>query len=605
MSSTQFSFDLDDARFVLFEQLDIVRHLAGIDKFADFDRDVCAATLEEGLRVAQEHLAPVNANGDRQGCKVDADGNVTTPAGFREAWQALAAGGWVAPHGDPELGGGGVPGPIHMALVEIFSGANQALSMYPGLTAGAGRVIQHFAPQHLRQKVAAKLLSGQWGGTMCLTEAGAGSSVGDNRARALPTDVEGVYTLEGEKIFISGGDQDFTENIVHLVLAKTPNAPEGTKGLSLFMVPKFWFDDDLSLGERNGAHVLRIEHKMGINGSSTCVLGLGSRSPCRGWLIGTEFSGIEIMFHMMNEARMGVALQGLATGSSAYQYALHYANERIQGSALKDLKAPNAPRIAIVGHPDVRRMLMTQKCWVETLRSLLYRLGLRLQLAESSNDEAAKKKHRAYVELMVPVAKAAATDRGFEVAVSAVQVFGGYGYTQDFPVEQVVRDGKIQSIYEGTNGIQALDLLGRKMRQDNGALFIGWMQEAQGILATAKKNGFEKQSESISKAIATLGQSAMHIAGIGRARDIDGAMVHAVPFLEAFATVALAVEAADQASVAKVAIDASGETNRLRGKLLNLDYFVGALLPHAIATAKSITSGDRSCLDPALFSLEH
>nr|WP_255215977.1 acyl-CoA dehydrogenase [Pseudenhygromyxa sp. WMMC2535] len=437
---------------------------------------------------------------------------------------------------------------------------------------------------------------------MCLTEPGAGSSVGDNRTKAKPADEEGVWLLEGEKIFITGGDSDMVGNICHLVLARTPGSPEGTKGLSLFMVPKYWFDTEtLELGERNGAHVLKLEHKMGINGSATCVLGIGARGPCRGWMVGEERDGIRVMFEMMIEARLGVAVQGLAAGSASFQYARHYVHERVQGTSLKNMRDANAKSVPIVQHPDVRRMLMTQKVLIETMRAMCYRLALNFDLSETHPDEDVRARADRRADLILPICKSICTDFGFDVAVTGVQIFGGYGYTQEFPVEQLVRDAKIQSIYEGTNGIQALDLVGRKLRMKGGQLFMEWMQDMKAAVEQAQSEGFGEQATALGKAVDAVGAAAMHMAGLGQ-KDIDEAMLHATPFLNAMGYVVLGYEALDQAMVAKRKIAEVGERPLLRGKLLNLDFFVANYLPRVVGLSKSIRSGDRSCLDEALFA---
>lgn len=600
MSSTKFTADIEDIHFVLFDQLDLAGALKEIPKYADFDRDTCETLVGGAYDLAREVLAPINGPGDRIGCSVDGDGNVTTPPGFKEAWDAMAEGGWMAVSAPAEVGGTGAPAAIALATTELFSGAAMAFQMYPGLTGAAARVIHPFGPAGRNKEVAAKMFAGEWAGTMCLTEADAGSSVGDNRCRAWPVG-DGVFELEGEKIFISSGDHDLATNICHLVLAKLPDAEAGTKGLSLFLVPKFWFELDLELKERNGAYVVSIEEKMGIHGSATCVLALGKRGPCRGWMIGNPGEGMELMFHMMNEARIGVALQGLSTAAAAYQYSRSYAHERVQGTSIKDFKDANAPRVPIVSHPDVRRMLMFQKVHVETMRSLIYRMGHRLDMAESSGDRVAGEKLRGQIDLMVPILKAYCTDIGFDVAVTAVQIFGGYGYIGEYPVEQLVRDGKIMSIYEGTNGIQAMDLLGRKMRIGSGALFMEWMQDVQKLLAKASKEGFESEADAIGKAVNALAASAMHLGGLGMQRRLDAAMVQAVPFLRTFGTIALAVEAVVQARVAQRLIAERGETELLVGKLLNLRFYVRNILPSAVATAKAIQTADETCLDPRLF----
>ncbi|PRQ00420.1 acyl-CoA dehydrogenase [Enhygromyxa salina] len=603
MSSTAFTFDTEDVFFTYFDQLRIHEQLVECERYADFDQDTYQTTVEEAYKFARDVFAPLNAIGDQTGCTLDAEGNVTLPEGYKEAWDQMREGGWTAPRADPDYGGSGMPYVIGAFLSEVMSGANMSLQMYVGLSSAAARVIKNHGPEGLARPVAEKIFAGEWGGTMCLTEADAGSSVGDNRTKAVPSpDQSDVWLLEGEKIFITGGDSNLVENICHLVLARTPGSPEGTKGLSLFMVPKFWFDTEtLELQDRNGAHVLKLEHKMGIKSSATCVLGIGSRGPCRGWMVGKEREGIRLMFDMMNEARIGVGVQGLAAGSAAFQYARAYVHERVQGTSLKHLRDPNAKRVPIVNHPDVRRMLMNQKVLVETMRSMAYRLALSADIAESHPDEDRRAKLHRRVELLVPVVKSMCTDLGFDIAVTAVQIFGGYGFTQEFPVEQLVRDAKIQSIYEGTNGIQALDLLGRKMRMEGGRLFMEWMQDAKAEIEAAQVEGFDAQATALGKAIDAVAAAAMHIAGVGQ-QDIDEAMLQAVPFLQALGYTVLGQEALDQARVAKRKIAARGETNFLKGKLLNLDYFTATFLPQVTATSKAIRNGDTSCLDPSLFT---
>jgi alkylation response protein AidB-like acyl-CoA dehydrogenase len=600
MGALEFSVDLDDVSFILFEQLDIDAQLSKIDRYSEFDRDTYDATLEEAARLAREVLAPINAVGDREGCTLDDDGNVTTPTGFKEAWTTMAEGGWFGVNANPEVGGVGMPGVVNVAVVEMFAAAAMAFWMYPGLTGAAARCIDAFFEPDRKQAIAEKLFTGQWSGTMCLTEAGAGSDVGANRCRATPQD-DGTYLLEGEKIFISGGDSDLAENVIHLVLARTPSAPAGTKGLSLFVVPKFWFDENLELGERNGAHVVGLEHKMGINGSATCTLALGAKKECRAWLLGEEMRGIEYMFTMMNEARIGVGVQGVSVAGAAYQYALAYARERTQGADIKNFKNADAPRVPITAHADVRRNLMTMKVLTETMRSMLYRLAHRHDVMETTDDEALKKKYEGRIDLLVPVLKAHCTDRGFDVAVTAVQVLGGYGYIGEYPVEQLVRDGKIMSIYEGTNGIQAMDLLGRKMRQKGGQLFMDWMQDGLALCQKGKEAGFEKEATQLEKAVNQIGATAMHLGQVGMGGNLEGTMLQATPFLEMFGTVHLGLEALDQACVAKRVIERDGETKYLKGKLLNLPFYTANLLPKAVALGKSIQAGDESCLTEGLF----
>jgi alkylation response protein AidB-like acyl-CoA dehydrogenase len=601
--STPFKVDIDDLEFVFFDQLRAHERLGQLAAYADLDRDTYAATFREIKRMAEEVLHPVDRQGDRQGCSLDDQGNVTTPDGYKEVWQRLAEGGWIAASAPAEEGGVGMPRAVAIVCNDVFTGACCAFMMYPGLTAAAGRMVAAFAPDAFRELVTQKLFTGQWSGTMCLTEAGAGSSVGDNRCKATPSaSEEGVFLLEGEKIFISGGDNDLVENIIHLVLARTPDSPEGTKGLSLFLVPKFEFDAEGKLGARNGAKVVGLEHKMGINGSATCVLALGAEQPCKGWLVGKERQGIELMFNMMNEARVGVAGQGVATCNAAYQYAVQYASERVQGTALMRTRDGEAKRVAIIEHPDVRRMLMTLQVVAATTRAAVYRVAFNEDLAVGLGDTKEAAKLRRRMDLLIPVLKAHCTDLSFEMAGLAVQVYGGYGYIKEYPVEQLVRDSKIQAIYEGTNGIQAMDLLGRKMRVNSGALFMEWMSDAQRELQEAGKEGFGDQAGAINRAIGQLGASAMHLGKLAGDRKIDVAFLQAVPFLKTFGYTLLAMEALDQARVAKKLIAEHGEERPLWvRKIAGLDFYVNHLLPQAVAWGKTVQSGDQSALDPRIF----
>jgi alkylation response protein AidB-like acyl-CoA dehydrogenase len=600
--STPFKVDIDDVEFVFFDQLRAHERLAEVPAYTELDKDTYSATFREIKRMAEEVLHPVDQKGDRQGCSLDDQGNVTTPEGYKEVWRLLAEGGWIASSAPAEQGGAGMPRSVAIVCNDVFTAACCAFMMYPGLTAAAGRMVAEFAPDAFRELVTSKLFTGQWSGTMCLTEAGAGSSVGDNRCKATPSEAEdGVYLLEGEKIFISGGDNDLVENIIHLVLARTPGSPEGTKGLSLFLVPKHEFDAEGNLGARNGAKVVGIEHKMGINGSATCVLALGADRPCKGWLVGNERQGIELMFNMMNEARIGVAGQGVATCNAAYQYAVQYAAERVQGTALMRTRDGEARRVPIIDHPDVRRMLMTLQVIAATTRAAVYRVAFDEDLSHGLAGKEADKRRRR-MDLLIPVLKAHCTDLAFEMASLAVQVYGGYGFIKEYPVEQLLRDSKIQAIYEGTNGIQAMDLLGRKMRINSGALFMEWMADAQRELQEAGKEGFGAQAGAINRAIGQLGASAMHLGKLAGDRKIDVAFLQAVPFLKTFGYTLLAMEALDQARVAKKLIAAHGQEKPLWvRKLAGLDFYVNHVLPLAVAWAKTVQSGDESALDPRVF----
>lgn len=607
MSANGYSCDLRDISFVLHEQLDIVGRLSAHEKFADVDRDLADTMVDEAYALARNVFFPYNQGADLNGCTLNEDGSVTTPEGYQEAWDQMGSGGWIGMTAPPAVGGMGLPHAIAAATGEVMTGAGMAFAMYPGLTRAAANLLAEAAPSGLKELVCGKMYAGEWSGTMCLTEAGAGSDVGSSITKAQPTDEAGVFLISGEKIFISCGDHDLAENVVHLVLARTPGAPEGTKGLSIFLVPKFDFDAEGGLKDRNDVKVGKIEHKMGIHGSATCVMVFGADTPARGYLLGNEGDGMRIMFLMMNEARMEVGLQGLCGASAAYQNALHYAKDRLQGSSIERFGDAAAPRVAIVAHPDVRRMLMWQKVHVETLRSLVYKTALRIDEWHASHDAEQARAHKGYVELMTPIVKAYGSDKGYESTVLSLQTFGGYGYTNEYPVEQLVRDTKIASVYEGTNGIQAMDLLGRKMRKGSGILFMNWLAEVTEELEAAKAHPeLAPFVAGVEKARDSLGGSAMHLGGLGMQGNLTGAMLQATPFLDQFGCVALAVEAVEQARVAAARLAEGGasesDARLYKGKILNLRFYVKNVLPRAIALGKSIRDGDESCLDEALFA---
>jgi alkylation response protein AidB-like acyl-CoA dehydrogenase len=606
LGATDYNVNLRDIRFVVFEQMRVHEILKGVPRYAEFDKDLYDSLLDAAADLAVNVIAPVNKAGDRIGATFDGKGNVTTPPGYKEAYGKVCEAGLLAAGMDTQYGGIGIPHAIDVAMHEMLTGACTAFNIYTGLSRAAANLLRtDYCPAFMRDFVVQKIVSGAWAGTMCLTEAGAGSAVGDNRARAIPTGEEGVYHLTGEKIFISGGDNDITENIVHLVLARAPDAPAGTRGLSIFVVPKFLFDAQGVLGARNDAMVVGIEHKMGINGSATCTLALGATGPCVGYRMGKEGQGMEIMFHMMNEARIGVGIQGLATASASYLNALAYAKERVQGSAVENMRDAEAPRVTINQHPDVRRMLMTMKVSVETMRSLIYSVANRLDRAENGPEE-----EREYliglVELMTPIVKAHCSDLGFEVCSTALQVFGGYGYTQEYPVEQNLRDQRISAIYEGTNGIQGMDLLGRKMRKGNGALFMTWMNECNMELERARgTRKLEEEIVQLEKARDHLGQTAMYLGGLGMQGNVRGAMLQASPFLTLFGTVVLGLHAIWQARVALEQMDqphlSAEDLHFYKGKVSNARFYAKNILPRAVSLAKIIQGGDESALEEGLF----
>jgi alkylation response protein AidB-like acyl-CoA dehydrogenase len=467
----RYKADLREWHFLLFEQFHL-DELLGKEPFEAWGPDECRATLTECYRWVREVTGPLNAPADAEGCRV-VDGKVVTPQGFKAAWKSLYEAGWKQIAVDAEYGGAGAPHALQVMVEEMISGANTAFAMYSGLAFGASEVIESFGTPEQKKLYCSRMFGGQWGGTMCLTEAQAGSDVGSAKTTAT-RNADGSYSIRGTKIFISGGDHDLADNIVHLVLARVDGAPAGTKGLTLFIVPKIRAGADGTLGEPNDVTVANIEHKMGINGSATCILNFGDAGKCIGWPVGGDSKlnqGMPQMFKLMNSARIAVGVQGISVASSAFLNALEYAKERKQGSAITHWKDATAPRVPILEHADVRRMLLDMKARVEGIRALAVKLARHQDSVRAlqGKDEQKVAFHQGQVDLLVPLVKAYGSDQGFRVCETAIQTYGGAGYTRDYPVEQYCRDAKIFSIYEGTNHIQAMDLVGRKLGQAGGA----------------------------------------------------------------------------------------------------------------------------------------
>ena len=449
-----------DHEFLLFDLFKVQQSWANIPAFADFSEDLIRAVLSEGGRLAGEVLAPLNQSGDEEGCDWN-NGEVTTPAGFKSAYKELANGGWLGLSGNPEFEGQGMPKLLGCLVEEMFWAANTSLYLYGTLTVGSSICIDAHGSPEQKSTYLPKLYSGQWTGAMALTEPHSGTDLGIMRTRAIPA-ADGKYRITGTKVFITAGEHDLAENIVHLVLAKLPDAPAGSKGISLFIVPKYLPDENGDVGERNAIASGSLEHKMGILGSATSVM---NYDDAVGFLIGEENRGLACMFTMMNYERLSVGLQGLSAGELAYQQAVRYARERLQGRSPTGAKNPDGVADSLLVHPDVRRLLLTIRTLTEAGRAFAMFVGLQLDLAKYAGDKQAQ----ARSELLTPIAKAFLTDRGFDCAVMAQQVFGGHGYIREWGVEQIVRDARIGQIYEGTNGVQALDLIGRKVLRDGGA----------------------------------------------------------------------------------------------------------------------------------------
>ena len=455
---------LRDMQFVLHELLEVEKQYQEMPRHSEANRELLDQVIEEGGRFCAEVLHPVNRSGDEEGCML-ADGEVRTPKGFKAAWDAYVAAGWPSLAADPDFGGQGLPHTVQTAMQEMMNACNQAFTMYPGLTHGAYQALLAHGTPEQKALYLPKMVSGAWTGTMCLTEPHCGTDLGLLRAKAEPQ-ADGSYRITGTKIFISAGEHDLTANIVHLVLARLPDAPAGTRGISLFIVPKFLPDAQGEPGARNAVTCTRLENKMGIHANATAELQFDGAT---GWMVGEPNKGLNAMFVMMNGARLGVGMQSLGLMEAAYQASAAYAKERLQMRSLSGVKAPDKPADPIIVHPDVRRMLLTQRAWVEGGRALAYWVALMIDQYEHHPDEDVRKEASELVALLTPIVKAFTTDNGFQSAVLAQQVFGGHGFIRETGIEQYVRDARINMIYEGTNGIQALDLLGRKVLGDGGA----------------------------------------------------------------------------------------------------------------------------------------
>jgi len=595
----QYKSNLRDLSFLLFEQFKL-DELIGKAPYANWGKDEVTAVLEEAYGWAQKYLGPYNRSGDEEGCRLES-GQVHVPAGFKEAWKALFEAGWRTLA--VEEGHGGQAGPITLALMveEFMSGANTAFNMYPALTHGAAEVIIAFGTPEQQAAYVSKMFDGTYAGTMCLTEPHAGSDVGSASSVATRRP-DGKYDIRGVKIFISGGDQDMSSNIVHMVLARTPDAPPGTKGLSLFIVPKLRPD-----GTSNDVTVGGIEHKMGIRASTTAVLNFGDNNGCIGELVGTtEQKGMSQMFHLMNSARIGVGIQSLAIASSAYLNALDYAKERKQGSSIKHWKDASAPRVPIIEHPDVRRMLLDMKARVEGLRALTVKLTMHLDrvnvIGHTGGDPTAVEYHTGQVDLLVPLLKAYGSDQAFQICATAIQVYGGAGYLKDWPVEQYCRDSKIFSIYEGTNHIQAMDLVGRKLMQRGGANIQAFGKDVGQFVAA------NKQHPTLKDSVAALGQAMEALTGAGGKfmQWFGGGKMEMVPaaanrFLEMMAETTVGWLLLDAAVIAEVAASklAADHPDRAfyEGKRFAAQYFALNVLPNVVTKAQLIAREDRSALD--------
>ena len=583
---------LEDIRFVLEELLDVGQE-ASLPGFEEMTPDLFFQVIDEGARLCEEVLLPLNQSGDAEGCTFAA-GEVRTPKGFKEAYRTFAEGGWTGLACDPAYGGQGLPELLNFVVEEMICSANLAFGMYPGLTRGVHNALDLHASEDIKRRYLPRLIDGSWSGTMCLTEPQSGSDLGLVRTRAEPAG-DGSFRVTGTKIFISAGEHDLTANIVHLVLARLPDAPAGSRGISLFIVPKFLpTDDGGGLGDRNAVTCGAIEHKMGIRASSTCVLNFDGAV---GWLVGEANKGMRAMFTMMNAARLAVGVQGLGLAEVAWQNAHAYAAERLQGRGLKGAKYPEKPADPIMVHPDVRRMLMTQKALVEGGRALAYWVGLAIDRAEHHPDPKVREAENEFVALMTPIVKALLTDIGFDVANLAVQIYGGAGYIRDSGVEQYVRDARITQIYEGTNGIQALDLVGRKLPQDMGRQLRRFFHPVSEELAAALAGGDGDLAElaaPLAKAFGRLQTATTTIAFRGL-EDPDEAAAAATDYLRLFGLVALGAMWLRMAGIAR----AKPGHPLASSKLATARFFMAKLLPETSARFAAIMAGAKTLMEGA------
>lgn len=584
---------LRDIRFSLFEVLHYAQHCQKIPNYENASPDIVDAIIEESAKFCEQVLAPLNAVGDKQGCQLN-NGEVKTPDGFKEAYQQYVDAGWPSMTHPEDIGGQGLPASLGTVLSEVAGSANWSWAMYPGLSHGAMNTVISHGSESQKELYLSKLIAGTWTGTMCLTEPQCGTDLSLLRTKAEPS-ADGSYAITGNKIFISAGEHDMAENIVHIVLARLPNAPEGTKGISLFIVPKINTDENGVLGDRNGVSCGALEHKMGIHGNATCALNFDA---AKGYLIGPEHQGLRCMFTFMNNARIGTALQGLAHTEVGFQKSLEYSRDRLAMRALTGAKNPSGPADPIIVHPDVRRMLLTQKAFAEGNRMLLYFTAVQVDISENAVDTDERKTAEGLLGFLTPIAKAFMTETGFESANLALQCFGGHGYIQEWGVEQNVRDARIATLYEGTTGIQALDLLGRKVLMTQGESLMRFTKIIHKYCQSQADN--KKMQEFIAPLIKLnkeWGEMTTQI-GFKAMRNRDEVGAAAVDYLMYSGYVSLAFFWAQAAAVAQAAIaDDSSEKDFYKAKLLTARFYFQRILPRTRSHLAAIESGGDNLME--------
>jgi alkylation response protein AidB-like acyl-CoA dehydrogenase len=583
---------LEDIDFLLNEVID-AGALTKLPGYAEATPETMSSILEEAAKICQEVLFPLNQSGDAEGCTYD-NGEVRTPKGFKEAYQTFRESGWTGLSCKTEFGGQGLPLLLNFVIDEMVCSANLSFGMYPGLSHGAYNAIDKHGTDEMKQFFLPKLTDGTWTGTMCLTEPQCGTDLGLIRTKAEPQS-DGTYKITGTKIFISAGEHDLAENIMHLVLARLPNAPPGIKGISLFLVPKFMPKDDKTNGTRNSVKCGSIEHKMGIKASATCVMNFDGAT---GWLVGRLHKGMSAMFTMMNEARLAVGLQGLGLAEVAYQNAVIYARERLQGRALTGTKFPDKPADPLIVHPDVRRNLLTMRALTEGSRALAFWIGRELDIEAKHPDEKVREEASDLVALMIPIIKAFLTDVGFDVANIGVQIYGGHGFIREHGMEQFVRDARITQLYEGTNGIQALDLVGRKMPEDFGRLLRRFFQPAADFIAAEQGN--PALAEMLPYFMSAFGKLQMSTLTVGTRGfgNPDEAGAAATELLRLFALVAVGFMWLKMAKVAAMKLPTAGSKAPFyEAKIKTARFYFNKILPQANALNIAILAGAKPIMD--------
>ncbi|MCT8160851.1 acyl-CoA dehydrogenase C-terminal domain-containing protein [Pseudoruegeria sp. SHC-113] len=575
-----------DLQFVLHDVLKV--HESPIPGFDDLAEDFTGAVLEEAAKISRDVLAPLNVVGDKEGCKLE-NGVVTTPTGFKKAFDEVRLGGWYGMDMDPEYGGQGMPIVLNTAIGEMMSSANMAFAMYGGLTHGAASAIYAHGSDQQKQTYLPNMATCEWTGTMNLTEPHCGTDLGLMRTKAEPQE-DGSYKITGQKIFISAGEHDMSENIIHLVLAKIVGGPEGIKGVSLFIVPKYMVNEDGSLGARNGVAVGNIEEKMGIHGNSTCVMNYDGAT---GFLLGEEHKGMRAMFTMMNEARLGVGMQGLAQASVAYENAVAYAKDRLQGRDVTGAKNPDGPADPLIVHPDIRRSLMDQKSFVEGGRAFILWSAMMIDQAHRDGDKDAD----GLISLLTPVVKGFLTDKGFDMTIQAQQVYGGHGYIEEWGMSQFARDARIAMIYEGANGVQALDLVGRKLAADGGKPAMAFFEMVKGFIGENKEDEAMKDFiEPLKDASKDLQACMMYFMQNGM-KNPNAALAGSNDFLHLFGYVCLGLMWGQMAKAANIALAAgTSEEAFYQNKLTTGRYFMARMMPAIKMHRARIESGPETVM---------